>query len=396
MKYGEGKELLFILEQIGDPRHPRGVRYRFADLLFICIYAVLSGHSEASEIAFYAELNLEYFKEMTRIGQAPSHDTFSRVLRMVDFEGLSLSLGSWLTETFPEIYEKYEDKKVLHIDGKAVRGASEKSAGEGPRYLLNAMYEGESIGLKLREVGEKENEISCMPEYLKLFALTDTIVTIDAMGCNKTVVDAITKAGGDYVLPVKENQKGLLGTIEKKIEKLKKTGEYEKLDCTEQINKGHGRIEKLRARMIKDTSFIYEKQGLKSFLGTIARIGVIEKTIIQQEKGKESRSQTRQIMITSLEEISIENLVKIKQAHWNIEMQHWLLDMQLNEDKKTARKDHAMISGAILRRFCLMMKKRDKKYAKKPMKQFLMANEHDICRVEELLFGSPMMDGEGF
>lgn len=93
MRYDEEKELIFLLEQIEDPRHARGIRYRFADLLLICIYAVLAGHSEGSDIAFYAELNFEYFKEKTQMKRVPSHDTFSRLLRMVSFEKLSFSLG---------------------------------------------------------------------------------------------------------------------------------------------------------------------------------------------------------------------------------------------------------------------------------------------------------------
>lgn len=76
MRYDEEKELIFLLEQIEDPRHARGIRYRFADLLLICIYAVLAGHSEGSDIAFYAELNFEYFKEKTQMKRVPSHDTF--------------------------------------------------------------------------------------------------------------------------------------------------------------------------------------------------------------------------------------------------------------------------------------------------------------------------------
>ena len=127
---------------------------------------------------------------------------------------------------------------------------------------------------------------------------------------------------------------------------------------------------------------------MKSFYGSIARIGVIEKEILRKQNGEEAKSKTRQIMITSLEAISIENLLKIKRAHWNIEMQHWLLDVQLNEDQKTARKNNAMINGSVLRRFCMMMKKHDESYAEKPMKRFLMANEHDIHRVEQLLFGT--------
>lgn len=387
MKFDE-RELLFILKQVEDPRHKRGVRYSFSDLLLMCIYAVLAGHSEASEIAFYTELNLYYFKALLGIEKAPSHDTFSRLMRMVNFESLSVSLWQWLSEMYPDLCQKYNEKKVLHIDGKAVRAASEKGNGEGPRYLLNAMYEGESIGLKLKEVGEKENEISCLPSYLELFDLKDTIVTIDAIGCNQTVLNKITESGGDYVVPVKENQKKLLKAIEEKIEELKTSGEYEKLDSTEQLTKEHGRIEKIKATLITDTSFIYERLKMKSFYGSIARIGVIEKEILRKQNGEEAKSKTRQIMITSLEAISIENLLKIKRAHWNIEMQHWLLDVQLNEDQKTARKNNAMINGSVLRRFCMMMKKHDESYAEKPMKRFLMANEHDIHRVEQLLFGT--------
>lgn len=385
MKFDE-KELLFILKQVEDPRHKRGVRYSFADLLLMCIYAVLAGYSEASEIAFYAELNQDYFKALLGIERTPSHDTFSRLLRMVNFESLSMSLWQWLSEMYPDICLKYNEKKVLHIDGKAVRAASEKGNGEKPRYLLNAMYEGESIGLKLKEVGEKENEITCLPDYLELFDLKDTIVTIDAIGCNQTVLNKITGSEGDYVVPVKENQKKLYKAIEEKIEELKTSGEYEKLDSTEQVTKEPGRIEKVKAALIKDTSFIFEKLKMESFYGTIARIGVIEKEIQRKQNGEENESRTKQIVITSLESISIENLFKIKRAHWNIEMQHWLLDVQLNEDQKTARKENAMINGSVLRRFCLMVKKQDELYAEKPMKRFLMANEHDIKRVEQLLF----------
>ena len=75
------KELLFLLEQVPDPRCSRGVRYPFAALLLMCIYGVLAGNSEGTEIAYYVELNFDYFKEKLGIEHVPSHDTFSRVLR---------------------------------------------------------------------------------------------------------------------------------------------------------------------------------------------------------------------------------------------------------------------------------------------------------------------------
>lgn len=148
MKYeDEYMNLMEILEAVPDPRRARGVRYRFSHLLLMCIYAILAGHSDATEIAYYAELNFDYFQDLLHIDKIPSYDTFSGVLRFTDFEKLSGSLGEWLRENFAEIYERYQDKKVLHIDGKAVKAASEKSNGERPLYHLNAMYEGGSIGV---------------------------------------------------------------------------------------------------------------------------------------------------------------------------------------------------------------------------------------------------------
>ena len=388
MIYGndESGKLLEILEEIPDPRRARGVRYPFSYLLLICIYAVLAGHSAAMEIAYYAELNFDYFRELLKIEKIPSHDTFSRVLRYTNFEALSDSLGGWLSGNFPEVYEKYQNKKALHIDGKAVRGASEKSKGEKPVYHLNAMYEGGAVGVVIKRVGEKENEISGLPDYLEQFNLADTIVTMDAMGCNQTVIKAIHKGGGNYVLPVKENQKRLLETVNEEIGKLTEKEIWDKLERTEILHKGHGRIEKVVFRILSDTSFVYEKLGLKSFYGTIARIGVMDKTVEMMKEGEEIKTKSRSIFITDVETITAEVMQKIRAAHWNIEMQHWLLDIQLKEDRQTARKDDAVTNGSILRRLCMVLKKQDAELSAKPMKRFLMANEHDPNRIERLLF----------
>ena len=322
MTYGRDdcRDLMEVLEEVPDPRSARGVRYRFSHLLLMCVYAVLAGHSASVEIAYYAELNFEYFRELLKIEKIPSHDTFSRVLRFTDFEKLSVSLGEWLKENFPTVYEKYQDRKVLHIDGKAVRAASEKSKGEKPVYHLNAMYEGESIGVMVKRVGDKENEISCLPDYLGVFELSNTVITMDAMGCNQTVIKAIKKGGGNYVLPVKENQKKLLAVINEEIKKLAEDKKWDGLDCTETLHKEHGRIEKVVFRMLSDTGFLYERLGLESFYGTIARIGIMDKTTEMIKDGEEIKTTNRSIYITDVEEITVEMMQKIRAAHWNIEI----------------------------------------------------------------------------
>ena len=383
---GLEQELITVLTSIEDPRCARGVRYQFSHLLLMCIYGVLSGYSEASEIAFYAKLNHEYFKENLGINKTPSHDTISRILGMVNFVELSTNLNQWMEENFNNLKEKVMGMKVLHVDDKAVRAANKKQEGEMPKYMLNAMYEGESIGLTIQDIGEKENEISRLPDYLKQFNLKDTIVTIDAIGCNKTVIGSIVDGGGSFVIPVKDNQKKLHKCINKEIEKLEASNKFKELEKVEVSNKEHGRIETIKCSLIENTVFIYEELGLKSFYGHIAKVGVFDKKVITRKNGIESVSKKRSIFITNLEEITCEVFMKIKKAHWNIEMQHWLLDMQLREDCMTANKGNSMLNASILRRFCMQMRKQDAEYASKPMKRFIMANAHDINRIEKLLF----------
>lgn len=126
---------------------------------------------------------------------------------------------------------------------------------------------------------------------------------MDAMGCNQTVINAIREGGGNYVLPVKENQKKLWTAIHEEIENISKEGRWDELDCTEKLQKEHGRIEKVVFRMVSDTSFLYEKLGLKSFYGTIARIGIMDKTTETRKEGKEVKTESRSIFITDVEDI---------------------------------------------------------------------------------------------
>jgi predicted transposase YbfD/YdcC len=383
----ETDDLMAILEMVPDPRHKRGIRYKLSDLLLMLVYAALCGHSEGSEIAYYVELRIEYFKELIGLKKVPSHDTFSRIIQMVDFKAFSEMLGEWLWTYYPDICKRYGEYRVLHADGKAIKGAAAKSDGESPVYMMNAMYEGESIGLKLTRIGEKENEISALPGFLKMFNLEKTIVTIDAIGCNSTVIRAIEEGGGKYVLPVKENQKKLLRVINAEIERIEKEGRYKDLPKAESLGKAHGRMEKIGATLIEDTTFVYREMGEKSCFSTVSKVLVVDKESQRKEKGEEKTTHTRRIMITDLEEITVNELLKIHQSHWNVEMQHWLLDVQLDEDRKTARKGNAATNAAILRRLCLAVRAQDPELSEKPMKRFLMANEHDEKRVERILFG---------
>lgn len=124
------KILARLLGEVEALRHARGVRYRFCNLRLMCIYAVLSGYCEATDIEHYVELNFEYFRNLIGQKEVMSNDTFPRILRFTDFERLSRSLAGWLNKRFFDICWRYLEMKVLPVDGKAGRTVSEKSRGE--------------------------------------------------------------------------------------------------------------------------------------------------------------------------------------------------------------------------------------------------------------------------
>ncbi len=378
-----------MLSSIPDPRKQRGIRYKFSDLLFMAMHGILCGYCCGVDISFFVELNLDYFKKLLGIKSAPSHDTFSRIIRMTDFDALSNVLREWLSVHYPEIYKLYNGEKVLHIDGKAVRAATAKSEGQPPVYLLNAMYEGSSISLYTRQIGDKENERGQIVSFLSNLDIQNTIVTIDAAGTTESVLNYISDRGGHYLVPVKSNQKTLYATIKNYVKKLEKTGEFETLDSTTFESKAHGRTEYAKTTMIANTSFIFEQLGLGSFFGTIARVGVTDKRVTQRKNGILQTTDTRTYLITNLEEMSVDNMQTIKLSHWNIEMQHWVLDVQLNEDKDTSRKENAIKNNTILKRFCMNVKNRIEKYRNLTITKFCMTNMHSIENLTEMLFKEP-------
>lgn len=378
--------LIEMLEQIEDYRKERGVRFKLSDLLLISIYAILSGYSNAVDMEYYVELKFDYFKNLIGLNRIPSHDTFSRVLRYVNFDKLSEILNEWLDCYYPELVNRYGKYKILHVDGKAVKAASEKSNGEKPIYLLNAMYEGGSIRVYSKRIGEKENEISQLPSFLSTFNLEDTIVTVDAMGDNNTVINAIIKNKGDYLTTVKENQGNLFNIIKEECIKLENEKIFDDLDSYMVTEKEHGRIETYKATLLPSTLFIYEKYKNLSFYGTIGKVGIIDKKTQTKEKGEWKESTTRSYIISSLETITAKKLLEIKRSHWNIEMQHWLLDVYYNEDHLTARRDNAVSNSSALKRFAMRIKKQGEAFQKLSLNRFFMYCDNNPENVTKLLF----------
>lgn len=385
--------IIDFFSNIEDPRAKRGVRYKLSDLLLLVLYASLCGETDAVDIEYYVELNIDYFKDLISLKSIPSHDTFSRLLNMVNFEQLMNNLTSFLESNYPHVYQKYNDMKVLHIDGKAVRAANAKSEGQKTVYLLNAMFEGSTIELNSNKIENKENELTNIPDFLDNFYIENTIVTIDAIGCTQNILNKILEKKGCFLVPVKKNQGNLHSLITNELLKLEEKNNdgkclFDDLDGTELIRKGHGRIEKYSLKLLSDTRFLVGQFDKGSVFNEIGSIGIIDKITTTKKSGKEIVIKHRYICITNLEDISANNMLEIKLSHWNIESQHWILDMILREDYCTARKGYATLNASCIKKFVLKLRNEIERFKKIPVNRFLKYNIQNIEYITELLFNN--------
>lgn len=202
-------KLVELLKMVDDPRAKRGIRYSLYQFLICIIYGFFCGVDNALDISDFVSTHFKYFNETYGLIKAPSHDTFSRIFSMLNVKALASCLGVFLSEKYPEKYKKYGGKKVLHIDGKAIKATTRKCYGQDTVYFMNSQYEGGTISLYSERIEDKNNEITAIPDFLDNFNLDDTIVTIDAIGLNTNIINKILSKGGSFLIPVKENQKGL-------------------------------------------------------------------------------------------------------------------------------------------------------------------------------------------
>lgn len=380
------ERLIKSLLSLEDPRSDRGKRYPLRDIMIMAIFGMLSGYDNAVDIADYCEERKGYFLGAFGIRGVPSHDTFSRVMSMLDFKDLAGSLSTFLSECFPAKYAEYGGKRVLRVDGKALRGGTAKSEGEKPVYLMNAMYEGGTISLYSERVGDKTNEMKAIPGFLKSFELKDCIVTIDAIGLQKEIIDVISDGGGDWMIVVKDNQKRLRAAIEREVARLEGAGAFAECPTAETLQKCHGRIEKRTARLLLDTSFIVrEMEALKGFMG-IGSILVIDKTVSQRVDGAWEETATRSFAASSLSSIGVSDMMQIKLGHWGIEKSHWLLDVQFSEDRCTARKGNSGQNLSTIRRFAIAIKEATQGERKTTTKKFFIRNCADPEAIEAAIF----------
>lgn len=340
-------EKLTVIEELTDNRQQWKVKHKLKDIVFIVLVATIANADEWFEMEIFAKHNEQFFKQYIDLENGiPSHDTIRRVMALINPAILQNLVNEWHELICQD--EKQTIQKLIHIDGKTVRGNNRK--GNTPAHIVSAYCsdDGYTIGQTLTD--EKSNEITAIPELLKKINIKGNVVTIDAIGCQTEIAKIIKKDNkADYILAVKENQKNLYEDIKDYFylseakEQLKTSGCYLRT-----FEKAHGQLETREYYQSSDIGWLYGKQnwhGLKT-------IGMVETTIVKNGK----KSVEQRYFISSLA-LNIELFSKAVRSHWSIEAMHWLLDVTFKEDANTTINKTAVMNQNIIRKWALSILK---------------------------------------
>ena len=329
--------------ELRDPRVERTREHLLEEILLMAIAAVLSGAGSWNEIEDYGKAKRPWFKGFLKLpGGIPSHDTFNRVISALDPAEMERGFAEWVVSI-----ARLTAGEVVAIDGKALCGTRE--AGKKTLvHMVSAWASANNLVLAQRKVDDKSNEITAIPKLLAALELGGTVVTIDAMGCQRSIAEKIVAKNADYILAVKENQGHLLEQIKDSFQMLTADAVAEQIDC------GHGRVEQRRCSVIADLSLVEKATEWASLRGLVR----IESERYHKVSGK-IETEIR-YYITSLKP-DAERLNRAIRQHWSIENRlHWALDVSFGEDLDRKRAGNAAQNFSLLNRIALNLLKQDK------------------------------------
>ena len=342
MEKGHIDTLKDHLNQVEDPRINRKKLHLLGDILLLTVMAVICGCEGWEEIELFGTTRIAFLREHLSLPNGiPSHDTIRRVfmrLKPKSFEAMFLRwAGSLGADTGPD---------VISLDGKTARGSHDKRNGKKAIHIVSAWANANSIVLGQVKVDDKSNEITAIPELLDELDITGDIVTIDSMGCQKSIAQKIIDYQADYVLSVKGNQPNLEAQIEQSFQLAKPE------EIFETVEKDHGRIETRRCSVIRELKWVEAKEQWPS-------LNAIAKMDRKREIGDKTEEETT-YYITSLTS-GAEDIAKAIRAHWGIEASlHWSLDVTFREDHSRKRMGNSDQNFALVRKIALNLLKTDK------------------------------------
>ncbi len=340
------KRLVAIMSSVPDPRVARTRVHRLVDILVIALLAMINGADGWEEISDFAKVRQVWLRGFLELpGGVPCPDTFRRVFEAIE----PRIFGECLAQITADLSADLQGK-VVAIDGKTLRGSFDRRRGRSPLHVVSAWVAERGVTLGQVVTEEKSNEITAIPELLKTIDVRGATVTLDAMGCQKTIAAAIIDGGADYALALKDNHPTLRAEVEAAFEFPKATGARKKeIETCRVESEGHGRHEVRRVTIIRNVDCITEADDWKG-LRSIAMVER-ERTI----GGKTSRETAYYLSSLSVSAALMEKRIR---AHWSIENNlHWMLDVVFSEDKSRVRSRNGAANLTQVRKLALSLLK---------------------------------------
>jgi predicted transposase YbfD/YdcC len=334
-----------------DPRVDRTKLHKLLDILVIAICAVICGGDNWEEVELFGQAKEDWFKSFLEMPNGvPSHDTFWRVFAKLDPQQFQQSFVSWISSV-----SAVTKGQVIAIDGKSLRGSHDKGLGRGAIDMVSAWAATNHLVLGQVKVDDKSNEITAIPELLKVLDVSGCIITIDAIGCQKDIAEAIIDQEAEYVLALKENHGRLYEDVVKLFDDLEASAfKAYRYSQDQTVNKNHGRLETRTCYVIADQQILRQLRDAPEWKG----LQSVVKVQARRQFG-EVVSQNNRYFISSLVS-NAQHLLNVVRTHWSIENElHWVLDIAFREDESRIRKDHGPENFAVLRHIAVNLVKQE-------------------------------------
>jgi len=318
-----------------DPRAENAL-HDLTELLFIALMATLCGATSCCDMALFARTKADLLRPILTLKHGlPSHDTFSRVFRMLEPQAFERAFRTFM-KAFAAGAKIKRPRGVVALDGKALRRGYARGKSHMPPVMVTAWAAQTRMALA-NVLAPGNNEAAGALQLIELLQLKGCVVTADALHCHRAMAKAIVARGGDYVLAVKDNQPALLRDAKAAVS----AGVRQGVKAATTREAGHGRKERRTALVVavKDMAETHDFPGLKA----VARI-----------TSKRGKDKTIERYFLMSQRYARQDVLRIVREHWTIENSlHWPLDVVLDEDLARNRKDNAPANLAVLRRLAL-------------------------------------------
>jgi predicted transposase YbfD/YdcC len=339
--------LLDFFADLPDPRVERTKLHKLEDILAITICAVICGAEGWNEIELFGRSKQQWLKTFLELPNGiPSHDTFARVISSIRPDDFERRFQKW-TQAIAE----GAGDRVIAIDGKTLRRSFDNANGKGAIHMVSAWACDTKMVFGQIATDEKSNEITAIPKLLEMLVLEGSVVTIDAMGCQKKIAEKIKESKGDYIFSLKGNHGILHEEVKLFLDDAIANGGD--TDYNHTADGGHGRIEIRKVWYSENVQWMRDRQQWQGLSSLVA---------VESQRTIGGRVSTeRRYFISSLSGINAEIMGQMIRSHWGVENTlHWSLDVSFGEDDCRIRKDFGAENFSRLRRIALNLLKQEK------------------------------------